>query len=84
MAALAVFVFQCADSDLYALTLYRSGDKVVCVYTVGDVTVHEMPELETVDGQKVLSRTLNLTASTKPLTVVVADVDGKRIASESD
>jgi hypothetical protein len=28
MAALSVFVFQCADSDLYALTLYRSGDNL--------------------------------------------------------
>ena len=28
MAALSVFVFQCTDSDLYALTLYRSGDNL--------------------------------------------------------
>jgi hypothetical protein len=28
MAALSVFLFQCADTDLYALTLYRSGDNV--------------------------------------------------------
>jgi len=28
MAALAVFVFRCADSDLYALTLYCSGDNL--------------------------------------------------------
>ena len=26
--ALSVFVFQCADTDLYALTLYRSGDNL--------------------------------------------------------
>jgi hypothetical protein len=25
LAALSVFVFQCADTDLHALTLYRSG-----------------------------------------------------------
>jgi hypothetical protein len=28
MAALRVFVFQCADTDLYALTLYRAGDNL--------------------------------------------------------
>jgi hypothetical protein len=26
MPALSVFVFQCEDTDLHALTLYRSGD----------------------------------------------------------
>jgi glucose/arabinose dehydrogenase len=64
--------------------IYRSGDKVVFVYTVGDVIVHELPELEMVDGQKVLSRTLNLTASTKPLTLVVGDVEGKGTAGGAD
>jgi hypothetical protein len=28
MADLNVFVFQCADTDLHALTLYRSGDNL--------------------------------------------------------
>jgi len=28
MADLGVFVFQCADTDLYALSLYRSGDNL--------------------------------------------------------
>jgi hypothetical protein len=28
MAALRVFVFQCAESNVYALTLYRSGDNL--------------------------------------------------------
>jgi hypothetical protein len=28
MAALSVFVFQCEDTDLHALTLYRSGDNL--------------------------------------------------------
>ena len=28
MPALSVFVFQCRDSDLHALTLYRSGDNL--------------------------------------------------------
>jgi hypothetical protein len=28
MSALSVFVFQCGDTDLYALTLYRSGDNL--------------------------------------------------------
>jgi hypothetical protein len=28
MSALAVFVFQCVDSNLYALTLYRSGENL--------------------------------------------------------
>ena len=28
MAHLSVFVFQCEDTDLHALTLYRSGDNL--------------------------------------------------------
>jgi hypothetical protein len=28
MPALSVFVFQCDESDFYALTLYRSGDNL--------------------------------------------------------
>jgi hypothetical protein len=28
MAELRTFVFQCADTDLYALTLYRSGENL--------------------------------------------------------
>ena len=28
MAALSVFVFQCDETALYALTLYRSGDNL--------------------------------------------------------
>jgi hypothetical protein len=28
MPALSIFVFQCGDTDLYALTLYRSGDNL--------------------------------------------------------
>ena len=28
MAALSVFVFQCADTEVHALTLYRSGDNL--------------------------------------------------------
>jgi hypothetical protein len=28
MADLSVFVFQCADTDLHGLTLYRSGDNL--------------------------------------------------------
>jgi hypothetical protein len=35
MAALSVFVFQCADTDLYALTLYRSGDNLPADGCVG-------------------------------------------------
>jgi glucose/arabinose dehydrogenase len=57
--------------------LYRSGDKVVFVYTVGATTVMELPEQETVDGVKLLSRTLNLGTTTKAQTFVVFDVPGK-------
>ena len=28
LPALSIFVFQCGDTDLYALTLYRSGDNL--------------------------------------------------------
>jgi hypothetical protein len=45
MAALAVFIFQCAGTDLYALTLYRDGHNLpaaVCTKGVSRVPrVHE-------------------------------------------
>lgn len=56
--------------------LYRSDDGIVFVYTVGDAVVHEMPSVDNVEGHKVLTRNLNIKASAKPLTMVVADVEG--------
>lgn len=35
MASLSVFLFRCADTDLHALTLYRSGDNLP-VQTCGE------------------------------------------------
>ena len=56
--------------------LYRSDYGIVFVYTVGDAVVHEMPSVDNVEGHKVLTRNLNIKASAKPLTMVVADVEG--------
>jgi hypothetical protein len=38
MPALSVFVFQCGETDLYALTLYRSGDNLPADVCAGSWT----------------------------------------------
>jgi hypothetical protein len=56
--------------------LYRSGDKVVISYTVGDVPVLEMPGAEGLDTETpVLTRIFNVGPTTRPLTLVVCDMD---------
>lgn len=58
--------------------IYRADDHVVFAYTVGDVGVLEYPAQETIDGFKMLSRTLNLNASAKPLSLVIGDFDNAK------
>ena len=63
--------------------LYRSGDKVVFAYTVGDASVLEMPGMDGDKDSPVLTRTLNITPTKTPLTLVVADSEsGKADAQE--
>ncbi len=64
--------------------IYRADNHVVIAYTVGNVDVLEYPEQETIDGVKILSRTLNLGASATPLTLVVGDFDGVKSTANGD
>lgn len=52
--------------------LYFHGDRVVIHYTVGDAKILETYDLETSGDQPVISRTLNISPSTGPLTLRVA------------
>ena len=58
--------------------LYRHDSGVVFSYTVGNCPVLEMPNVEVIARTRVFSRTLNLKASTEPLVMVVADLDGAK------
>ena len=64
--------------------MYRSGDKVVLSYTVGDASILEMPGAEGLySDTPVITRTFNVGPTSRPLTLVVADVekaDGGSIA----
>lgn len=52
--------------------LYYHGDRVVIHYTVGDAKILETYDLETSGDQPVISRTLNISSSSGPLTLRVA------------
>jgi hypothetical protein len=52
---------------------YVHGDQVVFSYTVAGVDVLDMPGVETVKGVTVITRTLKVGASAKPLVLRVAD-----------
>ncbi len=57
--------------------LYRSGDGVVVSYTVGDASVLEMPGIIGEGGDDpVITRTINVGPTARPLTMVVFDVEG--------
>ena len=60
--------------------LYLHGNKVVLKYTVGDCTIHEQPGVEVLDGVTVITRTLNLGTSSKPLTMLLCE-DDKSVSS---
>ena len=53
--------------------LYLNGEKVVVSYTVGETDVLEMAGVTKVGDQSVLTRTIRLGPSAKPLTVLAAD-----------
>ncbi|MBL9186554.1 MAG: c-type cytochrome [Opitutaceae bacterium] len=53
--------------------LFRLGDDVAVYYTVGDTGVLESHDLESLDGQPVIVRTLNVGKSTRDLIVRVAN-----------
>jgi hypothetical protein len=56
--------------------LYRSGDKVVLSYTVGEASVLEMPGAEGLETETpVITRTFNVGPTTRPLTLVVGDLE---------
>ena len=62
--------------------LYRSGDKVVLSYTVGDVSVLEMPWIEGEDTDSpAFTRIFNVGPISKPLTLVVCDVERRAARS---
>ena len=65
--------------------LYQSGDKVVISYTVGDVSVLEMPGVEGVETETpIITRTFNVGPISKPITLVVCDVVGSNEGGVSD
>lgn len=53
--------------------LYRSGERAVISYTVGDAAILESHDLETLAGQPVFVRTLNIGRSARDLVVRVAN-----------
>jgi hypothetical protein len=55
--------------------LYRHGNKVAFAYTVGGTDVLETPSAEKTGGDVVFTRTIKLSASDKPLTMVVNKID---------
>jgi len=56
--------------------LYLNGDKVIFSYTVGDSNILELDSAVKVDGGVAFVRTLNMGVSTKPLCMMVCEVDG--------
>jgi hypothetical protein len=61
--------------------MYQDGDKVVISYTVGDVSVLEMPGVEGLDTETpVFTRTFNIGPISKPITMRVCDVEGRNEA----
>ena len=52
--------------------LYQYRDRVIISYTVGKVEILETFGLETLDGQPVFTRTLNISPSEKPLKMRIA------------
>ena len=54
--------------------LYVHGDSVILTYTVGSSEVLEMPGFENVGGLPAFTRTLNLAASSKPLSLALCRI----------
>ncbi|HYG76740.1 MAG TPA: DUF6797 domain-containing protein [Planctomycetota bacterium] len=56
--------------------LYLHGDMVVLSYTVGASSVLEMPGVVFVDDQPIFTRALNISASAKPIKILICEIDG--------
>ncbi|WP_435020206.1 DUF6797 domain-containing protein [Tundrisphaera sp. TA3] len=56
--------------------LYVNGDHVVLSYTVGETSVMESPWIEGTEAAPIFTRTFNVGPTAKPLTMVIADVEG--------
>jgi hypothetical protein len=63
--------------------IYLNGDRVVLSYTVGDCKILELPGVHKAGDVVVFDRTMNLSASSKPLTMIVcqSQADGKKTAT---
>jgi hypothetical protein len=55
--------------------LYRNGTSVILSYFVGGTHVLEMPAVETIDGETVINRVLQVGKSSEPLTMLVAELN---------
>ena len=66
--------------------LYQSGDRVVLSYTVGDTKVLESPWVEKKDNFVAFTRTFNVEAHDRPLTLVVLDakIPGEPVEAPAD
>jgi hypothetical protein len=53
--------------------LYRHGRSVILSYTVGNRELLEMPAVETIDGDTVITRVFRLGKSSEPLSLLVAE-----------
>ena len=60
--------------DAHYKGLYLHDGRVVFKYTVGNATVLEMPGLERVGAQPIVTRTIEVSRSASPLTLQVAEV----------
>jgi glucose/arabinose dehydrogenase len=61
--------------------LYRSDKGIVFSYTVGDVQVLDMPGVEVHDNRRFFVRTISVGASRQPMSVVLADLPGVKMAN---
>ena len=62
--------------------MYLHGSRVVIAYTVGDVAVLESPGTETGDGGPILTRSLEIGPTSKPLTLFVCRLPPGQVANE--
>ena len=58
--------------------LYLSGKRAVLAYRVADVAVSESPWLETIAGQKVLVRTIEVGPAPRDLTLLLGELSGEK------
>ncbi|MFK7817791.1 MAG: DUF6797 domain-containing protein, partial [Planctomycetaceae bacterium] len=61
--------------------MFLHGDKVVFHYTVGGTHVREMPGLEKIGDQLVVTRTIEVTKSQNNMTLQLAEMPGEKAAT---